>query len=98
MIQSVVSEFFMQEPQNLKEKRAILKRIVTRAKQKFNISIAETDYQDLWQRAEISFAIDLPRTSKQKKKPEKYLLFSILFLNGNAPRQLWRSYKRGEYT
>lgn len=57
MIQSVVSEFFMQEPQNLKEKRAILKRIVTRAKQKFNISIAETDYQDLWQRAEISFAI-----------------------------------------
>lgn len=48
MIQSVVSEFFMQEPQNLKEKRAILKRIITRAKQKFNISIAETDYQDLW--------------------------------------------------
>ncbi|EGP9696896.1 DUF503 domain-containing protein, partial [Listeria monocytogenes] len=28
MIQSVVSEFFMQEPQNLKEKRAILKRIL----------------------------------------------------------------------
>lgn len=94
MIQSVVSEFFMQEPQNLKEKRAILKRIVTRAKQKFNISIAETDYQDLWQRAEISFAIVSSSHIQAEKKPEKYLLFLILFLSGNAPRQLWRSYKK----
>lgn len=75
MIQSVVSEFFMQEPQNLKEKRAILKRIVTRAKQKFNISIAETDYQDLWQRAEISFAIVSSSHIKQKKEAREVLAF-----------------------
>ncbi|EAF0008216.1 DUF503 domain-containing protein [Listeria monocytogenes] len=75
MIQSVVSEFFMQEPQNLKEKRAILKRIVTRAKQKFNISIAETDYQDLWQRAEISFAIVSSSHIQAEKEPREVLAF-----------------------
>ncbi|EAE6382250.1 DUF503 domain-containing protein [Listeria monocytogenes] len=75
MIQSVVSEFFMQEPQNLKEKRAILKRIVTRAKQKFNISIAETDYQDLWQRAEISFAIVSSSHFQAEKVAREVLAF-----------------------
>ncbi len=34
MIQSVVSEFFMQEPQNLKEKRAILKTNYNESKTK----------------------------------------------------------------
>ncbi|MBF2444971.1 DUF503 domain-containing protein [Listeria welshimeri] len=75
MIQSVVSEFFMQEPQNLKEKRAILKRILTRAKQKFNISIAETDYQDLWQRAEISFAVVSASHIQAEKEAREVLVF-----------------------
>ncbi|MBC1661215.1 DUF503 domain-containing protein [Listeria welshimeri] len=75
MIQSVVSEFFMQEPQNLKEKRAILKRILTRAKQKFNISIAETDYQDLWQRAEISFAVVSASHIQAEKEVREVLAF-----------------------
>ncbi|CAM3410964.1 DUF503 domain-containing protein [Listeria welshimeri] len=75
MIQSVVSEFFMQEPQNLKEKRAILKRILTRAKQKFNISIAETDYQDLWQRAEISFAVVSASHIQAEKEAREVLAF-----------------------
>ncbi|CAR84086.1 conserved hypothetical protein [Listeria monocytogenes L99] len=65
----------MQEPQNLKEKRAILKRIVTRAKQKFNISIAETDYQDLWQRAEISFAIVSSSHIQAEKEVREVLAF-----------------------
>ncbi|EOY6139784.1 DUF503 domain-containing protein [Listeria monocytogenes] len=75
MIQSVVSEFFMQEPQNLKEKRAILKRIITRAKQKFNISIAETDYQDLWQRAEVSFAVVSSSHIQVEKEAREVLAF-----------------------
>ncbi|HAA6672087.1 TPA_asm: DUF503 family protein [Listeria monocytogenes] len=75
MIQSVVSEFFMQEPQNLKEKRAILKRIITRAKQKFNISIAETDYQDLWQRAEVSFAVVSSSHIQSEKEAREVLAF-----------------------
>jgi len=42
---------------SLKEKRSIVKSIINRIKNKFNISIAETDYNDshLW--AEIGFSI-----------------------------------------
>ncbi|EFB0932525.1 DUF503 domain-containing protein [Listeria innocua] len=75
MIQSVISEFFMQEPQNLKEKRAILQRILTRTKQKFNISIAETDYQDLWQRTEISFAVVSASYIQAEKEAREVLAF-----------------------
>ncbi|WP_102346902.1 DUF503 domain-containing protein [Bacillus sp. Marseille-P3661] len=39
---------------SLKEKRAVLQRIITRLRQKYNISVAETDFQDLWQRTEIT--------------------------------------------
>ncbi|MCD4721491.1 MAG: DUF503 domain-containing protein [Desulfobacula sp.] len=42
---------------SLKEKRRIVKSIINRIKNKFNISIAETDYNDshLW--AQIGFSI-----------------------------------------
>ncbi|MBC1392143.1 DUF503 domain-containing protein [Listeria innocua] len=75
MIQSVISEFFMQEPQNLKEKRAILQRILTRTKQKFNTSIAETNYQDLWQRTEISFAVVSASHIQAEKEAREVLAF-----------------------
>ncbi|MDF2608422.1 MAG: hypothetical protein K0S34_2623 [Bacillales bacterium] len=38
---------------SLKEKRAVLQRIMTRTKQKFNVAISEVDFQDQWQRSEI---------------------------------------------
>ncbi len=42
---------------SLKDKRAVLQRIMTRLKQKFNISIAEVDFQDTWQRTKIAMAV-----------------------------------------
>lgn len=38
---------------SLKDKRMVLRRLTDRLK-KFNVGIAETDHQDLWQRAELS--------------------------------------------
>jgi uncharacterized protein YlxP (DUF503 family) len=42
-------------PENLslKGKRQILKSIITRLRNKFNISVAEVDDNDLWQRATL---------------------------------------------
>jgi len=42
-------------PENatLKGKRQILKSIITRIANKFNVAIAEVDDNDLWQRAEL---------------------------------------------
>jgi uncharacterized protein YlxP (DUF503 family) len=39
---------------SLKDKRAILNSIQTRTRQKFNVAIAETDDQDIWNAATIS--------------------------------------------
>lgn len=76
MIYHVEAEFFLSTPQNLKEKRAILQRILSRTKQKFNASIAETGFQDKWQRTEISFVI-VSGTSTQSEK-EAYQVLDFL--------------------
>ena len=41
------------ENQSLKGKRRVLKSITTRVANKFNVSVAEVDDQDLWQLATI---------------------------------------------
>ncbi|WP_316569045.1 DUF503 family protein [Neobacillus sp. YIM B06451] len=41
---------------SLKEKRAVLQRILTRIRQKYNVSVSEVDYQDAWQRTAIAVA------------------------------------------
>ncbi|AIE59694.1 DUF503 domain-containing protein [Bacillus methanolicus] len=47
-------ECIIYDASSLKEKRAVLKRILMRLKQKFNISVAEVDHQDVWQRTKIA--------------------------------------------
>jgi len=57
MIGYVECECIIYDAQSLKEKRAVLQRIVTRLKQKYNVSIAEIDYQDVWQRTKIGIVV-----------------------------------------
>jgi uncharacterized protein len=42
---------------SLKEKRRIVSSIKEKLKNKFNISIIESDYQDVWQKMQISIAL-----------------------------------------
>ncbi len=49
-------EFYFPDVHSLKEKRMILNRVKERLR-KFNISIAETSFQELWQRSTLSIAI-----------------------------------------
>jgi uncharacterized protein YlxP (DUF503 family) len=39
---------------SLKEKRSVLQSIIKRLRTNFNITIAETNHQNLWQRSELS--------------------------------------------
>ncbi|HPQ40140.1 MAG TPA: DUF503 domain-containing protein [bacterium] len=48
-------EFEIQGARSLKEKRRVVKSLKDRLRSRFNISVAETGDQDLWQRAEIGF-------------------------------------------
>ncbi|WP_207634173.1 DUF503 domain-containing protein [Halalkalibacter urbisdiaboli] len=53
IIGSVRCELLIYDANSLKAKRSVLKSLLTRLKQRFNISVAETDHQNVWQRAEI---------------------------------------------
>lgn len=44
------------EANSLKSKRAVVKSLIDRIKNKFNVSIAEVDAQNLWQRCIIGIA------------------------------------------
>ena len=50
-------ELHILEPNSLKEKRKVIKSIVSRVKNKFNVSIAEVGYQDKWQRSVLGVAV-----------------------------------------
>jgi len=50
-------EFIIYNAHSLKEKRAVLQRVMTRLKQKHNVSVAEVDFQDTWQRTKIAVAV-----------------------------------------
>jgi uncharacterized protein YlxP (DUF503 family) len=49
-------EIFIPASRSLKDKRMILNSIKDRLHKKFNVSVAETGFQEKWQRAEISVA------------------------------------------
>ncbi len=42
---------------SLKEKRSVLKSLIAALRNHGNLSVAETGYQDKWQRAEIACAV-----------------------------------------
>ena len=42
---------------SLKDKRQVLKSLIAHIRQKFNVSVAEVDDNDIWRRAEIGVAV-----------------------------------------
>ena len=42
------------ESQSLKDKRSIISSLTERLRRQFNIAIAEVEYQDQWQRAQLA--------------------------------------------
>ncbi|HSH45654.1 MAG TPA: DUF503 domain-containing protein [Longimicrobiales bacterium] len=42
---------------SLKEKRKVVKGLKDRLRSRFNVSVAETAHQDLWQRAELTACV-----------------------------------------
>jgi len=50
-------ELHLAASQSLKDKRAVLKSLKDRLHNRFNVSVAETAHQDLWQRAELTASV-----------------------------------------
>jgi uncharacterized protein YlxP (DUF503 family) len=53
----IVWELEVHGCQSLKEKRSVLKSLKDRLHGRYNISVAETGHQELWQRAELSACV-----------------------------------------
>ncbi|MBA3289986.1 MAG: DUF503 domain-containing protein [Actinobacteria bacterium] len=49
-------ELFIPEATSLKDKRSVLRSVTATVTKKFNVSIAEVDHQNLWQRAALGIS------------------------------------------
>jgi uncharacterized protein YlxP (DUF503 family) len=45
---------FIAESQSLKDKRRVISSLAERLRRQFNVAIAEVEYQDQWQRAQLA--------------------------------------------
>ncbi|KHF39737.1 hypothetical protein LQ50_12925 [Halalkalibacter okhensis] len=79
MIGFIRVELLIYDAQSLKEKRSVLKSIQTRLKQRFNVSVAETDHHDVWQRAELS----LVTVSNDRAVCERELQKTLSLIDGD---------------
>jgi uncharacterized protein len=70
-------ECIIYDAHSLKEKRAVLLRVLTRLKQRFNISVSEVDFQDVWQRTKIAIVA----VSTSKVKTEQELQNALTFID-----------------
>lgn len=72
-------EFFIPTAHSLKDKRAVVKSMLTRSKQKFNVSAAEIDHQNVWQRTRLAFVI----VSSSKEVADKEMAQVLYYLESN---------------
>lgn len=75
MIFYMECEFFIPSAHSLKEKRAVVKSMLTRTRQKFNVSGAEIDHQNVWQRTRLAFVTVSSSKDVAAKEMERVLHF-----------------------
>jgi uncharacterized protein len=74
-------ELRVPENQSLKGKRQVIKSIITRLQNRFNVSVAEVDHQDLWQLATLGVAC----VSNHRSHADETLANVVKFIVQNYP-------------
>jgi uncharacterized protein YlxP (DUF503 family) len=74
-------ELRLPENHSLKGKRQVIKSIITRLQNKFNVSVAEIDDQDLWQLATLGIAC----VSNHRRHADEILANVVKFVIQNYP-------------
>ena len=69
------------ESHSLKEKRHVVKSIVARVHNQFNVSAAEVEDQDLWQRAVLGIAV----ATNDTQHANEVLSSVVNFIQGASP-------------
>jgi len=57
VVASLTLAFLVPGCRSLKEKRHVVKSLKDRIRSRFNVSVAEVDFQDLWQRGTLGVAV-----------------------------------------
>ncbi|PLR69789.1 MULTISPECIES: DUF503 domain-containing protein [Bacillaceae] len=73
MIGYAECECIIYDAQSLKDKRAVLQRILMRLKQRHNVSVSEIDFQDTWQRTKIGIVAITSNKVQTEKELHKAL-------------------------
>jgi len=68
------------ECRSLKEKRRVVKSLKERLQNRFKVSVAETDFQDVWTRAQLTAAIISPDSGQA----DSFLDKMDRFVEGNG--------------
>ncbi len=74
-------ELRLPENHSLKGKRQVIQSIITRLKNKYNVSVAEVDNQNLWQLATLGIAC----VSNHKGHADETLTNVVRFIAQNYP-------------
>lgn len=77
-------EIFIYDVNSLKEKRSVIKSLINKSKNKFNISIAEVGDNDKWNRSIIGFSC----VSNDRILIDKVIESEIKFILGNFPVEI----------
>lgn len=90
MVVGVVGwELQLFEPQSLKEKRRLVKSLKERLRGRFNVSVAETDHHDVWQRAEITACV----VATDRRRAESVLDRADRLVEAEAAGRIIDSYR-----
>ena len=74
-------ELRLPENQSLKGKRRVIKSIIARLQNEYNVSVAEVDNQDLWQLATLGIAC----VSNHRRHADEILSNVVKFVTQNYP-------------
>lgn len=72
-IASCLLDLYLPNSHSLKEKRQVIKSMKDSLRNHFNISIAELDHQNLWQRATLGIALISPDSKSSNEILTKIL-------------------------
>lgn len=80
MILYLECEFILPNVHTLKEKRAVLQRMLKCTSQKYNVAVSELDFQNLWQRTKLGIVT----VSSDRRHSERELHYVLNFLESNS--------------
>lgn len=87
MIVYAECSFFIPMAASLKDKRSVLKRMIDRTKNSYNVSIAEIEHQNLWQRATVAIVA----VASSKEPAEREIQRAIRLLESNPEWEMTES-------